>query len=165
MKPSFWNSLAACLASGFYLSHPLYRFSTGRFKIGLGCGLVGSFWALLFRLLLPPLSKPITLVLLMAISLISIVIATAAEAVYAKKDDPRIVIDEFAGYLWAAAWLPKTWTVMIAAFAVFRIFDVWKPLGIRRLEKLPKGWGCVADDVASGIAAGALIQLTLTTLA
>ena len=40
---------------------------------------------------------------------------------------------------------------MIAAFALFRFFDILKPLGIRKMEKLPGGYGIMADDILSGI--------------
>ena len=40
---------------------------------------------------------------------------------------------------------------MLAAFLLFRLFDIWKPLGIRKMEKLPKGYGIMADDILSGI--------------
>ena len=39
----------------------------------------------------------------------------------------------------------------LAAFALFRFFDILKPLGIRKMEKLPGGYGIMADDILSGI--------------
>jgi phosphatidylglycerophosphatase A len=37
------------------------------------------------------------------------------------------------------------------AFALFRLFDIFKPLGIRKMESLPRGWGVMMDDILSGI--------------
>ena len=46
-----------------------------------------------------------------------------------------------------------------AAFVLFRLFDVVKPLGIGRLQALRGGWGVVADDVAGGLWAAAILAL------
>jgi len=43
--------------------------------------------------------------------------------------------------------------VFLAGVALFRLFDIAKPLGIRRLQELPGGWGIVIDDVAAALAA------------
>jgi len=45
------------------------------------------------------------------------------------------------------------WVVFLAGFALFRFFDILKPLGIGRLQELPAGWGVVMDDVAAALAA------------
>ena len=81
-------------------------------------------------------------------------------------EDPGcIVIDEVAGQFFASAAVPLfryptlRWELgaWVASFLLFRLFDVWKPAGIRRLQELPEGWGIVADDVAAGLlAAGCL---------
>lgn len=56
-------------------------------------------------------------------------------------------------YRFVTALRPGLW---IVSFLLFRLFDVWKPGPIRRLQALPGGWGIMADDVAAGIVAGAL---------
>lgn len=53
--------------------------------------------------------------------------------------------------------LASPWWQILLAFLLFRAFDIWKPLGIRRLEDLPGGVGMMADDVAAGILAGAIV--------
>ena len=55
-------------------------------------------------------------------------------------------------------WPP--WAVFLAGLALFRLFDIWKPLGIRRLQDLPGGWGVVVDDIAAALATCAVMQLT-----
>jgi len=77
------------------------------------------------------------------------------------KDPGEIVIDEIAGQ--ALASVPCVWKAAsgpvwpwIVSFALFRLFDVWKPGPIRKLQDLPGGVGVVADDVAAGVAAGLL---------
>ena len=56
---------------------------------------------------------------------------------------------------------PVDWWSMLAAFLLFRIFDVWKPLGIRRLEAIPNGWGIMLDDLAAGLLAAAVINFAV----
>ena len=42
-------------------------------------------------------------------------------------------------------------------FALFRLFDVFKPWPIRKLERLPGGWGIVLDDIAAGMFGAAVM--------
>ena len=51
------------------------------------------------------------------------------------------------------------WWCVVLSFVLFRAFDIWKPLGIRKLERLPGGVGMMADDIAAGILAGFVIFL------
>ncbi|HMA53105.1 MAG TPA: phosphatidylglycerophosphatase A, partial [Acidobacteriota bacterium] len=78
---------------------------------------------------------------------------TAAAGRYAlelgRPDPGRIVIDEVCGQLIALAFLPGHWLPVGLSFALFRFFDIIKPWPIRKLERLPGGWGIMADDVAA----------------
>lgn len=69
-----------------------------------------------------------------------------------KVEDPGIiVVDEVVGqWLTLAAIRPERPLDWLGALALFRVFDVLKPWPIRRLEKIPNGWGVVADDFAAG---------------
>lgn len=72
---------------------------------------------------------------------------------YWGKDPSRVVIDEMVG-MWIAllaAGGHREWGYMAAAFLLFRFFDIVKPFGIRKMEKLPSGYGVMADDILSGI--------------
>jgi len=53
------------------------------------------------------------------------------------------------------------WRPILAGFVLFRLFDIWKPFPIRYLEKLPGGWGIMADDWMAGIYAAILLRLAL----
>lgn len=53
------------------------------------------------------------------------------------------------------------WKFLLAAFVLFRIFDIAKPSPCRRLEKLPGGWGIMADDWMAGVYAAICLQLAL----
>ena len=76
------------------------------------------------------------------------------------KDPQFVVVDEVVGQ-WLAlagarAWNWKSW---LAAFALFRLFDIWKPWPVRQLESLPGGVGIVADDLMAGIYAALVLFL------
>jgi len=83
----------------------------------------------------------------------------AGKTTFGGQDNPKIVIDEIAGYFCAVCLLPRTWPVMLAAFIMFRIFDTLKPFGIKKLDNIKNAWGVVLDDVAGGIFANILIQI------
>lgn len=73
-----------------------------------------------------------------------------------KTDPGEIVADEFAGQaltFLALALLPQAniCLVGISGFVFFRIFDIAKPWPIRKIEKLPQGWGILADDLLAGV--------------
>jgi phosphatidylglycerophosphatase A len=53
------------------------------------------------------------------------------------------------------------WKYLLLGFLFFRMFDVWKPFPLRRLELLPGGWGIMADDWAAGVYAAILLRLAL----
>ncbi|MBX9601281.1 MAG: phosphatidylglycerophosphatase A [Bryobacteraceae bacterium] len=76
-----------------------------------------------------------------------------------RKDSQIIVIDEVAGQwitlVGAVALTPVSW---IAAFLLFRFFDIVKPWPVRQAEKLPAGMGVMADDVVAGIYAALVLR-------
>ena len=75
------------------------------------------------------------------------------------KDSSKVVIDEVAGMAIALVYVPKNMGYMLISLVAFRFFDIVKPLGVRKAEILPKGWGVMADDVLAGLYALAVIQL------
>jgi phosphatidylglycerophosphatase A len=86
----------------------------------------------------------------------------AAKGEGAGSTDPQFVVtDEMSGMFLALALAPgaPAWLAGGAGFCLFRLLDITKPLGIRRLEKLKCGWGVLADDVAAGALTGAGLNL------
>jgi phosphatidylglycerophosphatase A len=76
------------------------------------------------------------------------------------KDPHIVVVDEVIGQWVAVAGARAfNWKSYLAAFALFRLFDVWKPPPVRQLEALPEGLGIVADDVMAGIYAALVLFL------
>jgi len=77
-------------------------------------------------------------------------------------EDPRtVVIDEVLGQIMALFLLSPTWPLMLAAFLLFRIFDVIKPFFIRRAEHYSSGWGIMLDDIVAGLYSSILINIFL----
>lgn len=73
------------------------------------------------------------------------------------KDSSKVVLDEVVGMYVAILFHPINWSTVLAALVLFRIFDIWKPLGIRRTETLPGGWGVMVDDVVAGVYASLVL--------
>lgn len=74
-----------------------------------------------------------------------------------KKDPQIVVIDEVVGqWITLAGAATLNFRAWALAFALFRIFDIWKPWPVKKLEHLPGGTGIVMDDVMAGIY-GALV--------
>jgi phosphatidylglycerophosphatase A len=85
--------------------------------------------------------------------------ATKVEAEWGE-DPSKVVIDEVVG-MWVAMWIiPQGWIGVVAAFILFRFFDIYKPLFIRNMEKLKGGWGIMMDDLLAGIYANVIIQVS-----
>jgi len=69
-----------------------------------------------------------------------------------RKDPSQVVVDEVIGqWITIAGAASLNWKSWLAAFLLFRAFDIWKPPPVRQLERLRGGAGIVADDVMAGI--------------
>lgn len=88
-------------------------------------------------------------------ALLAILIGIPAATVVAReseREDPgHVVIDEVAGQWIALIGSAVEWRQALLALVLFRIFDIVKPWPARQLERLPRGWGIVFDDVAAGL--------------
>ena len=83
--------------------------------------------------------------------------ATRTARLLGKKDPGMVVIDEVLGQWVTLLGAPfLSWKTLLSGFLLFRLFDIWKPGPVRKLERLPEGTGIVADDLAAGLC-GALI--------
>ncbi len=99
-------------------------------------------------------------VALAAFTLISVILSSQAEK-HLGHDAPQIVIDEMCGFLVSVLFLPRTLMIGIYGVVLFRVFDIVKPFPVSTAQKLPRGWGVVADDLMAGIYANVLIRLLL----
>ena len=90
-------------------------------------------------------------------------------------DDPgEVVMDEFAAQALTFLVLPlmaprglSGWESFVLAgvgFFAFRVLDITKPWPIKKLERLPAGWGILADDLAAGIGSAILVCIAMWLL-
>lgn len=91
--------------------------------------------------------------------------ATVAER-YWGEDPSRVVIDEVVGQWIALLAVPAQWAWwhVLAAFVLFRFFDIVKPLGVRKMENFKGGWGIMADDILAGCYGAAVLYLITATV-
>jgi phosphatidylglycerophosphatase A len=86
--------------------------------------------------------------------------ASAAASKNAGDEDPSfVVIDEVAGQMLTFFLVPFSIANIILGFAAFRVFDIFKPWPIRKLEPLPHGIGIMADDLLAGVYACAALHV------
>jgi phosphatidylglycerophosphatase A len=78
-----------------------------------------------------------------------------------KIEDPQfVVVDEVLGqWIALAGARPFNWIGCLIAFALFRLFDIWKPPPVRQFESLPGGWGINTDDAMAGCYAALVLLL------
>ena len=121
---------------------------TGYFPFASGT--VGSLAALLIYLI-PGFENPFILgSLIILFFVIGIPISTHFEETYGK-DPKECTIDEFVGMWISLFLLPKTLWIILTAFIIWRVLDIFKPFPANRAEKIQGGMGIMLDDVISGI--------------
>ena len=159
------DALAVVVATGLGLG--LSPIAPGTFGSLLGVGLAYLLISnLKFEALL--LQNALLLVGLL-VTLIGIWAGTRAERIFERKDASQIVIDEVAGQLiafscvapYSAQLEGRWWWAFIAAFALFRLFDIFKPYPINKLQDLTGGFGVMMDDVLAGIYAALSLSFIL----
>lgn len=77
------------------------------------------------------------------------------------KDSYRVVIDEVAGMCLSLLFIPINEKNLLTGLILFRLFDIAKPLGIRKLEKVRGGWGVMLDDLLAGLYTNILLQVAV----
>jgi phosphatidylglycerophosphatase A len=133
----------------------------------VGVGLYLTLWAWLYQVLEANAARgglsllyifapqlAVMLLIILIVSIAGVWAATRAEKTTQVKDPSIVVIDEVAGQMIALLsgpfWI-HTWWSVLSAFILFRLFDIWKPYPIRRLEALESGLGIMADDLLAGV--------------
>ncbi len=129
---------------------------------------MGLFLILAWLPLPPPVRMAAQLCLVVIVSIVGIWAAGRCEQVFGNKDDGRIVIDEVAGQLvtltpllvLASAGSRLWWILVVTAFVVFRVLDIWKPGPVGWAERhFEGGLGVMADDLLAGVLGAILMTL------
>lgn len=106
----------------------------------------------------------IEILIILFLSILGIYTGNKLEKLWGK-DSYRIVLDEVVGMLITLIGAPANWKCIFLGLLFFRVFDIAKPLYIRKLEKIPGGWGVMLDDIVAGIYALIVLQIVLTLFA
>jgi len=100
-------------------------------------------------------------------SVVCVALGSFAESAFGRRDPAQCTADEWAGQAVALLAVPlgsapaDAWLACGVSLAVFRTLDTLKPPPVRRLEKLPSGWGILSDDLAAGLGANVVCQIVL----
>lgn len=133
-------------------------FGIGYIKGGGTIASVVTCTAIYFLWQYPLWQQPVPFILLgLSITLLGVYVGNKVEPFWGK-DSYRVVIDEVAGMWITLLFVPAHWHYLLAGLVLFRLFDIWKPLYIKRTEALPGGWGVMMDDVVAGIYANIVMQ-------
>lgn len=124
-------------------------------------GTAGSAVGLLLFWPLASLSFPVQLAACLAVFGLGAVAATQVARDTGMEDPGLVVVDEIVGMWVTLVGQPLGVFTAAAGFVLFRVMDVVKPWPARDLERLPGGWGIMADDVAAGLYAHLLLRVVL----
>lgn len=142
------NRVSRFLATGFYSGYA-----------PIAPGTVGSGIALFVYIIFPGLRDISLLISSLVLFFIGVKVATDVEKTDGH-DASIINIDEFVGMWISLLFYPASvsWHWWIAAFFIFRLFDIVKPFPVGRSQKLPAGWGIMVDDLLAGIYTNLVIR-------
>lgn len=114
-------------------------------------GTVSSAFACLVRIF-----ADVPLWVILAVSAIGVYVTGKSETYFNRKDPSFLNIDELPG-MWLTIYaLPQGF--IIPGFFLFRLIDILKPWPVCTMEKLPGGWGIMADDILGGILGNIILQ-------
>ncbi|HCY77898.1 MAG TPA: phosphatidylglycerophosphatase A [Ignavibacteriales bacterium] len=145
------NWFEKLIGSGFYTGY--IPFASGTF---------GSIAAIIIYLI-PGFEKPEIIIPAIIIFLVyGLFVSSKFEDVYGK-DPAECTVDEVVGTWIALIALPKTMLIILTSFLIWRALDIVKPFPARTSEKLPKGFGIMADDVISGFYSLIILHIIVYT--
>ena len=150
------------LATGLFISYLPTKLI--KFKKNTGAGFLGTLWGIPL-VLIAPQDPVLYLIYMLLFWVLAVWVCKKVKFKgYTGHDNPKIVIDEMAGYITAMAFLPRHWTYLLAAFVLFRTFDTLKPALVKTFDKMENAFGVVFDDVTAGLLANIVVQICIILL-
>ncbi|MBI2442098.1 MAG: phosphatidylglycerophosphatase A [Lentisphaerae bacterium] len=144
-RATAWRKLIVLLAAGFGLG--LSPVASG--TAGALLGLPLMLWLKPFWTGYGVSELPTQISVTLGLTLLAIPLCAVAEKHFGRKDDSRVVADEFLTFPIGLLGLPLGPGVLALAFFTNRVFDVLKPFPAYRAQRLPGGLGIVLDDVVA----------------
>ena len=132
---TLWRAAATC----FYIG-----------KLPFAPGSWGSLGAMVLWLFLP-LSYFAHLTVILILFTLGVYASKKVAEDLNDNDPSEVVIDEAVGMGISLFMLPHSLGLYLLAFFLFRLFDIFKPSFIYRIQNLPGGWGIMLDDVLAGL--------------
>jgi len=120
-------------------------------------GTWGSLAAAVIWWYIPP-SVIVQIPLIISICIFGIYVSGRFAGEIHKTDPAEIVIDEVAGMWLALVLAPHNILYFLAAFIIFRLLDIFKPLFIDALQDFSGGLGIMLDDIAAGFITMVIMQ-------
>ncbi|MDR2780193.1 MAG: phosphatidylglycerophosphatase A [Synergistaceae bacterium] len=96
------------------------------------------------------------ILLILSVTALGVISADRYAKAIGAEDPGEVVIDEVAGYFVSVWGLGLRFALV--AFFLFRVVDIIKPFPVRNMEKLPGGFGIMADDICGGIIVNVLLR-------
>lgn len=137
--------------------------------IGLGSGAApkapgtwGTVMAAVLYVGLVQLSLPLYLMVVVVAAIVGVYLCGKTSRDWGVHDHGGIVWDEFVGFWITMIAVPFTWYWLLLGFALFRLFDIWKPWPIKYFDQhVHGGLGIMLDDIIAGVFALVLLQLCI----
>lgn len=142
--------ISRVLATGFFSGY-----------IPIAPGTAGSIVGLFLYWAIPRSDAYYFLILIVIVCVVGVWAAERIEKETGVKDNQIIVIDEIVGVWIALLGLQKDLKWLAIGLIIFRLFDIIKLFPAKRMEKLPRGWGVMMDDVVSGIYAALCVNFII----
>lgn len=152
---TIWDRLTLALATGLGLG-----------RLPAVPGTFGSLWGLLigWGFASAELSPIAWAAATVGLCLMGVPICGRAAVLLGRPDPGAVVYDEFASLPLAFVAVEFTPTIALAGFVLFRILDMTKPWPISRAERLPRGWGIMADDIVAALLTAVLLWAAVSTM-
>jgi phosphatidylglycerophosphatase A len=153
-KNKIINKIAIFIATGFYSGYS-----------PLAPGTMGTIVAIPLYFIISFFNSIIYYsIITLGIFILGTIVSSKAIKIYRQEDPSPVVLDEIVGFLVALFLIEITWWRLLAAFFIFRFFDITKPFPVGAVESIGKGFGIMADDLIAGIYTNLIMHLAIKFL-